>query len=369
MVSTVFTRDRDLVLLIGAGASADADIPTAQNMVSEIERKIASDTDRSWNQYEDLYNSIKAAIFYAAGVNGRFSADEVNFNIEVLVNTLYEIERNRNHPLYPFVAAWSHRLVELAGSDFYKVTHLRRAILGELKSWMAPETSEKADYYYGLRRLQSYITFPLQVFSLNYDRCIESLASDNFKIETGFGGFGPDHPWEWRRFESQEGDLDLPQLYLYKLHGSTHWKRSGPEGNLYCVEHTESISPEEMELIFGRDAKMESADPYLFYLYMFRVACLESRLILAIGFGFGDHHINNIIAQALKSDPDRRLMVIGYCLDQDATESWRQKVVTKLEVPRESVVVLQGSAKSFLEDEDIGNRVAGHVVPDDGRPF
>ena len=57
--------------------------------------------------------------------------------------------------------------------------------------------------------------------------------------------------------------------------------------NLFCLEQTESIPPEKMELIFGRDFKLEAADPYLFYAYEFRKYSLETKVIRLSDMGLG----------------------------------------------------------------------------------
>ena len=66
-----------------------------------------------------------------------------------------------------------------------------------------------------------------------------------------------------------------PQLVLYKLHGSINWKRSPETKELFCVEQIENVNAEKMEVIFGREFKLEAADPYLFFAYEFRdsLAC------------------------------------------------------------------------------------------------
>ena len=152
---------------------------------------------------EGLYHHIKSAIHFSAGLKGRFG-NAVPFNIETLVNTLYELERNEEHPLYPFIAAWSSRFVALAGANFCEVRKFRQRILANLKQWMCPEDTAKADYYRGLMTLQRDLNYPLHVFSLNYDLCVERLNSSEFRVETGFAGYGPNHFWDWERFVDME---------------------------------------------------------------------------------------------------------------------------------------------------------------------
>jgi hypothetical protein len=364
------SKSKDIIFLLGAGASAEAEIPPSGKMIDHIEKLMDVEGSADWKPYLGLYNHIKSAIHYAAGLKGRFG-DNVAYNIETLVNTLYELERNEDHPLYPFIAAWNSRLVSLSrgdDGDFSRVRDFRRLILKQLKSWVSPDDISLADYYKGLIPLQRGLTFPLRVFSLNYDLCVERLSANDFRVETGFGGIGPKFPWDWERFEDSNSGPTAPEIYLYKLHGSVTWKRDSAR-NLICLEQTESIPPEKMELIFGRDFKLEAADPYLFYAYEFRKYSLETKVIICIGYGFGDDHINKILAQALKRDEARRLLVISGCQTDQDVSTKESEVKARLSAKAGQIVVGKGSAKGFLENAELHKELLSLIPKPASAPF
>jgi hypothetical protein len=310
-----------------------------------------------------------SAIHFASGLKGQFG-DRVPFNIETLVNTLLELERNEEHPLYPFIAAWNSRFVALAGPDFSQVRDFRRLILAELKGWMCPEDESKSTYYQKLITLQQELTHPLQIFSLNYDLCVEGLNQTDFHVETGFPDYGPAHCWDWERFE--DSNNVLPQIYLYKLHGSINWKRHSETKKLFSVRQIETVDADKMEVIFGRDFKLEAGDPYLFFLYQFRELTLGAKLIAAIGYGFGDGHINKMLAQSLRSDSQRRLLVVQRCVDADMANRKKVEVATLLELGedlRNQVVIMQGTAKEFLETQELSKVLADHLPTSGHTPF
>jgi len=300
---------------------------------------------------------------------GRDRQLEVLYNIETLVNSLYELEKNEEHPLYPFIASWNSRFVALAGTGFENVRKFRCLILKQLKKWMCPENAAKGDYYQGLVRIQNELNYPLRLFSLNYDLCVERLDQEKFRVEAGFGGHGTDHTWDWERFEhSDTGSNPPPQIYLYKIHGSIDWKRDVAQ-NLYRVEQIERVEPDRMEIIFGRDFKLEAADPYLFYAYEFRRFCLLAKLIVIVGYSFSDPHINKMLAQAMRVDPDRRLMVIGRCEKKQVTQK-RSEVAARLEVKDTRRIHPQvGSAKSFLENQKLTQIILDLVPKASDSPF
>lgn len=360
------SRSREIIFLLGAGASAEAGIPPSAAMIDKIEKLLREDKD--WRQFYDLYNHVRSAIHYAAGLKGQFD-DGVSYNIETLVNTLYELERNEEHPLYPFIAAWNSRFAALAGDKFYKVPEFRHRILAVLKEWVCPDDPSEGDYYKGLVTAQKTLNFPLHIFSLNYDRCVERIGNGDFVIETGFSGVGPKHVWSWERFiETERGSNPLPQAFLYKLHGSIDWIRNGASKELSCVEQIQRIKPADMEIIFGREFKLEAADPYLFYAYQFRQFALDSSLIVVIGYGFADGHINKMLTQALRSDGPHRLVTVAR-VDDDKIAHRREAIATQLGVSEDRITVLGGTAKSFLSQPDIGEQLMGLIPYVKDAPF
>ncbi|MFA6962202.1 MAG: SIR2 family protein [Opitutaceae bacterium] len=345
------SKSKDIIFLLGAGASAEAEVPISAEMIAKIEGLMK--TRDEWKPFLRLYHHVKSAIYYSAGLRGEFNSS-VNFNIEVLANTLYELARNEEHPIYPFVGSWNGRFSALAGENFKQVEQFRQMILDQLKDWVQPENMKKADYYKGFRRLQQAMGFPLKVFSLNYDLCFERVVGDDtYRVETGFGGYGDDHPWEWRRFEEPQVESDRPEVYLYKLHGSINWKRNAA-GNLVVVDHAgRNIPALEMQVIFGREFKLEAGDPYLFYAFEFRRSTLDARAIVTMGYGFGDDHINKMLTQALRHDPNKRLVVIANVKDDQEAALRASNVAKRLGVSDSFVKVLAGSAKTFLQRTDL----------------
>lgn len=169
----------------------------------------------------------------------------------------------------------------------------------------------------------------------------------------------------------ESGNNEAPQLVLYKLHGSINWKRNSATKDLFAVEQIESVDANKMEVIFGREFKLEAADPYLFYAYRFRALSLETRLIVSLGYGFGDSHINKMLTQSLRNDPERRLLVIQRC-EESERKKRREEIAAHLDLAAsgpEQIIVQAGSAKTFLETPNLAEELVGLIPQSKDAPF
>lgn len=307
-------KENNVLILLGAGASAEAGIPTSPFMIKKLEELLSSDA--KWMEFRGLYHFVRSAIYFADGISGRFDND-VNYNIERLVNTLSELDRKVGHPLYPFIGTWNIKLMELGGNNFENIRNLRQIILEKLqKDWVLLNNYSTSDYYRGLFDFAKDFQYSLRVFTLNYDLCIEK----NCKDETIERGFRDGRIWDWKNFEYPEGEE--PNIFLYKLHGSIDWYKN--EGNnVTFTDEPAKIEPEKLGIIFGTDYKLQYIDPFLFFVYQFRQWTLEAKLIISIGYGFGDEHINGIIGQALKNaanQEERKLLAVAPFKDEKEDE-------------------------------------------------
>ncbi len=329
-------RENDILILIGAGCSKEAGIPTSVDMVKEIESIINENND--WKIYKDLYYFLKSCILYADGLQGKF---EEPLNIERLVNTLNELEKKEEHPIFPFIGSWNSKVVELCGSDFKKIKDFKEIIMTKLKSWVTLDDYSKAEYYKGFFNLAKELQFSLRIFSLNYDLCLEKNNTD-CKIELGFD---EQRKWQWMRFEKNE---NIPiNIYLYKMHGSINWKRDKEGFLTYSDEISQIDNP---DLIFGTNYKLQYVDPYLFYAYEFRKYSLEAKLIITIGYGYFDEHINGIIGQAL-NQKESKAKLISVLYKENQNNNLRDEILKRVGLTNENQLeVLNQKASDFLKN-------------------
>lgn len=160
----------------------------------------------------------------------------------------------------------------------------------------------------------------VQLFTTNYDLLFEQAA-----IEGGFvviDGFSFTQP---RKFSGRYFDFDIVNrertrvkqeesfiskvFHLYKLHGSLNWVKD-KFGNI-----EQEDNPNEPLIIYPASEKYESSyeQPYFEMMSRFQQALRkENTLLVVIGFGFQDKHIQNVIIEAVEQNPSFQLLIVNY---------------------------------------------------------
>ena len=160
----------------------------------------------------------------------------------------------------------------------------------------------------------------VQLFTTNYDTLFEQAAKKRgFTIIDGFSFSFP------RYFAGKNFDYDIvyrektrlkqeesfvPNIFhLYKLHGSIDWEKD-ENGIIQQTEKTQKPC-----IIYPASEKYESSyeQPYFEMMARFQQTLRqESTLLIVIGFGFQDKHIQNVIKEAVFQNPNFHLVIINY---------------------------------------------------------
>lgn len=238
------------------------------------------------------------------------------------------------------LAAWEATLDDVLVSFLKKVLETERGILDALRD---TEDVERAN---GVRRLLGGFLLPfasrtgtrerLHIFTTNYDRLIE-YGCDLLGlrvIDRFVGTLAP-------VFQASRLGIDLhynppgirgePRylegvVRLTKLHGSVDWRyRRGPTGEMevqrcalpFGAADNHPEIPEKASdtvLIYPNPAKdVETLEyPYAELFRDFAAAvCRPNAVVVTYGYGFGDDHINRILADML-SIPSTHLVIISW---------------------------------------------------------
>jgi len=339
-----FTNDK-IIILLGAGASCDAGILNSAQMIVKIEEKIE---DQSWAKYKSLYQYIKSA-HYQRNIFLGSNPSSILFNIEDLIgllNIIIDIAKKQIDS-YIFVGSWEKDLAPFI-LDQQKnglVSFFKEDLIKELQTtWLSPdEWIKKSSYYTKLIDFKNSLDgYPLKIFSLNYDLCVEQNLKDE-KVEIGFD---EQNEWNFRRYDYNDSNKDIG-FYLYKIHGSIDWEQTGRDK---IIKKGTGIKTDNLAIIFGLTNKLQSYDPYLFYSYEFREHCLNAELLVCSGYSFKDTHINDFIKFGFKNKPQKRLIVNILKTDNEIMNI-KKEISSELEINEKQICIYIKKASEFFNDE------------------
>lgn len=205
----------------------------------------------------------------------------------------------------------------------------------------------------------------LQLYTTNYDTLFEQAARRmNYVIIDGFSLSYP------RVFNGTNFDFDIvfrehtrvkqeesfvPNVFqLFKLHGSIDWEKN-TKGQILQKEKSDNPC-----IIYPASEKYESSydQPYFEMMSHFQQTLRkENTLLIVVGFGFKDKHIQNVIKEA--SLQNHNLHVLIVCYGQIEKEGkWVDSGITSGLVPdfidkdlnvQPNISVLFSKFKAFVE--------------------
>lgn len=318
-------KEREIIMLLGAGTSVEAGIPHSNKMISELESLVRSD-EKDWSDLHDLYFYIRGTFEYGNALRkiSNPKNPETYYNIESLYVALDELSKRDEHSLFPYIGAWNPKLSDVAGNKFENVKELKQKIYNKIRDWVGVTQREKVAYYENIFDFRKEYESSIRIFSMNYDLCVEKAwknwlsknRTDEIELERGFHPATPDDVeksrcWDWKRLDESQNPYEKQPVFLYKLHGSIDWKKEGEKTKFEDEDSWSNIKLEESVFIFGETNKLHYNDPFFYLFQEFRKWTLSSKLIISLGYSFGDPHINNVVRQSLLDNPERKLLVIS----------------------------------------------------------
>ncbi len=348
----------DVVFLLGAGASCDADLPLANDMTKMLLQEVQSVPQERTNA--DALNYVVSALMAHRGRTGQSPLRYPD--IETVVSSVELLAERDNVELTPFVQSWdsgvgigeaSPRDQERRATQVYSTilsglegtfplnsrrlaTELSAFIKAEVGA--SPGNTYRRLFNFLVRKLVDILTIddtsrvaylsPLvalgnrpdgvSIATLNYDRTIEMAAQQaGVACSTGV------EDWD------STGHLDFADdaVRLYKLHGSIDWTRGSKQFHDHFNYQTQQYAPMGMDqasllttppqahgelpfVIFGRREKLRPEGPFLDLRGAFAARLSSARVLVVVGYSFGDEHVNALIARWLNANKERRLVVI-----------------------------------------------------------
>lgn len=309
-----------VTILTGAGLCKDAGLPTSIELAQKLQDTLlqvsAGSSQRSGSQeceraklHLATFRFLNGGIRFQQGILGNDPDQAVN--IEQIAVAAEELQRRSQNPLSPYASGWHDRIVELERLSPDLLSTFTDFIYSQLDRWLTLTDANISNLHY-IRNLFEVCNdgFGVDVFSLNYDLCIETAISQYVK-KSFSNGFTEGGGWEPQTLKSDSA------IRLFKLHGSLDWVEDQAYG-LCSLQYPRHKQAENIEgdnvrplLIFGTAHKLSPREPFLSMTYSFAQQVLNTTILAIIGYSFGDEYVNQIIRQGIEKNSKLRVLVVG----------------------------------------------------------
>ena len=277
---------RDSFLLLGAGASHDAGVPTAVEFVGRIRGHL---------------NGL-----------GSPTREVILREFDRVVDTL-----TRSHGIEPGLEPFFEAIDDCLDAHYLKSNPPNGLVASRALERIHYETKRVIQEECDVRdqgrvryldpllpRLKTFAPFP--IVSFNYDSVIE-IACNRNKLSFGEAVLGE---------RTCDRDVDL-----VKVHGSVTWlprkggpglERSNQYGNAIMRQFGELRSAVlETPMIYPSRRKMPIHQPFMQNALRLQALLREKKSCVAVGYSFPDLHVRSWLTKAIEENPDFLLYIVG----------------------------------------------------------
>jgi hypothetical protein len=309
-----------ITVLAGAGLCKDAGLPTSVELACKLQETLVQAATTAppivpSSNYDlakvnlATFRFLNGGIRFQQGILGNDPDEPVN--IEQIAVAAEELQKRSENPLSPYASGWHARIVELERGSPNLLATFIDFIYSQLDRWLTLTDDNIRSLHY-IRNLFEICNegCGVDVFSLNYDLCIETALTQYAKKQFS-NGFTEAGGWEPQTLRE-----NIP-VRLFKLHGSLDWIEDQAYGlcSLQYPRHkqAENIEGDDIRplLIFGTAHKLSPREPFLTMTYLFSQRVLSTTILAIIGYSFGDEHVNQIIRQGIEKNSKLRVLVVG----------------------------------------------------------
>lgn len=285
-------RDRPLhldgsFLLLGAGASKDADVPLADEFVDIIEAHLGGLPEPSNRAAVAAFRTVRTDL------EDRFGARP---GLEQIFEWIDDALDGRFDPHPTGALFTASRALERIHYEIKRVIQRQCVVHDSARvGWIVPL----------LRRLRAFAPYP--IVSLNYDNVIEfGCARGGLRLKERILGEATD-----------KADIEL-----VKLHGSVTWApadhssltRTRQPSSAIMRRFGEVRSPIlETPLVYPSRRKMPIYNPFIRNALRFQELLADRRYTtcIVVGYRFPDAHVRSWLAEALKARPELRICLVS----------------------------------------------------------
>ena len=178
-------------------------------------------------------------------------------------------------------------------SGVQEVSRIRTTINKLVYETYWGDSFEKSNSSY--RKLFRLLGEPLDIFTTNYDLCLEHVFWDDHvlrdKMSDGFSFDQVDVFWSPTEYEHRP-------FRLFKLHGSLNWK-TGNNGKILRLNRKDVYDPSAHTMLYPGFKGKPDNEPYKTMHEILSEKLQTCERCLVIGFSFRDEYLNNIFNSSL----------------------------------------------------------------------
>ena len=275
-----------VTLLLGAGASVEAGLPTMAGVLESFARSVED---------EPRLASALSCVIASLRSHSEAARHRPVLDLELLIEALEFLEQRDASIAAAFVRQWRGDI----SKHLAVVPELRRRLHAHLRNQLDVDPSR-------VKYLMPLVDFAreqggVDVFTLNYDAAVEVVADRAGVLYTD----GFDSHWNPSLFDQ----ADRYPIRLYKLHGSLLWYETGSPGRFAKIalrprgfpESGSHIAGESLAslLIYPGPSKEMYAEPYASLLERFRSVLRDTSVLVVIGCSLRDAHVRQAVLEAM----------------------------------------------------------------------
>jgi len=311
-VTLVKGYERDIIVFLGAGASAEFGCPVTKTFLDMLSRTLGKeegkflDTLRRLHNVKDIEHIIEIidslaridSLSRISSLHGFFEQHQMNVNFGIgddLVGAL----RGQFE--------W-RRVIELARTVEKEITDLTFSEY-QRRPRHFHEIEEYYRKFFSAVKRHSRGKSEFEIFTTNYDYVIEDYCSQSGHfLKYAVLDQSPKSPKT-----SSNGEN-----YVYtKLHGSLNWVRNRQTKKIEVIDVLFQVPPynalyEKNEFVlFGRKPDITRKDEYAAMFDRFKEKLHGASVCIIVGFAFRHEEINEIINDSLKANNSLELFVVS----------------------------------------------------------
>ncbi|MGB2841819.1 MAG: SIR2 family protein [Halobacteriota archaeon] len=330
---TAKLENNKIIFFLGAGASVTARVPDTESFIygndgfkkriedkgSEEEKSVLQEilnilekknkeTSQKYREFPRQNKDKKKSEEFERIKKVKEKFEKID--VELVLETLYKLNNKEVELLPDF---YDENTLKFGSILIYKEKEKSlKSLEKKLRRFIREKTivsEDKIDYLEPLKEfIGKYKT--LDIFSVNYDTCIEQFCKEyGLRYTDGFELY-----WYPKLFDDSDYDVKL-----YKIHGSVMWYLT--DRGTYVKIPIASKEKDEIEFITGETAKTlmvypmggkwEYAEPLLELIRRLHVGLEKAGVCIVIGYSFRDDYIRRIFFEAARTNKDLILFLIA----------------------------------------------------------